>query len=288
MSEVTVIGLGAMGSALARRLCASGHDVTVWNRTPAKADPLSDLGATVAPSAADAVARSGVVIVCVDGYDVTRAILEAPDATAALGGRTLVQLSTGTPAEARDGEQWAIARGATYLDGAILAYPDQIGAPGSVILVAGDEDAWQRAAPLLQSLAGGVTWVGPAVGAASALDCAVLSFLFGAFIGLVHGARICEIEGLSVRDYGAMVKGVLPVLDAEVAGLTARMHEGRFDDTQAALGTYAAAAARVDEHAIDAGIPRDLPAAASALLGRATAAGFGDEDLAALIKIMRT
>ena len=258
MSEVTVIGLGAMGSALARTLCASGHAVTVWNRTAARAAPFERLGATIAATAADAAARGRVVIVCVDGYDVTRAILESPEVAGALRGRTLVQVSTGTPAQARDGEHWATARGATYLDGAILAYPDQIGTPEAVILVAGDQDTWRRCEPVLRPLAGGLAWVGPAVGAASALDCAVLSFLFGSFMGLVHGARICEVEGLSVGDYGTMVKGLLPVLDGEVAGLTGRIHEGRFGDTHAALGTYAAAA------------------------------GFAAEDLAALIKVMRT
>ena len=53
---ITVIGLGNMGSALARRFLAGGHPTTVWNRTAAKADPLRAAGATVAPNAASAIA----------------------------------------------------------------------------------------------------------------------------------------------------------------------------------------------------------------------------------------
>jgi len=55
MSDVTVIGLGAMGAALASAFLKDGHSVTVWNRTRAKAEPLVKDGATLVPSAASAV-----------------------------------------------------------------------------------------------------------------------------------------------------------------------------------------------------------------------------------------
>ena len=125
MSDVTVIGLGAMGSALAATLIEKGHAVTVWNRTAAKAAPLVAAGAVQAATPRDAVAASQITIVCVGNYADTREVL---DTTAdALAGKVLVQLTTGTGTQAEELGGWAQTAGVDYLDGVILAYPSQIG-----------------------------------------------------------------------------------------------------------------------------------------------------------------
>ena len=172
MSEASVIGLGAMGSALARAFLRDGHRVTVWNRTSAKAELLVRDGAVLAPSAALAVSASPIVVVCVDNYEVTKTILGSNEVAFSLSDRVLVQLSTGSPQEARDSEAWVRDQGAEYLDGAIMAFPDQIATPDAMILLSGAESAFQRSEPLLKSLAGELSYVGPQVGAASALDTA--------------------------------------------------------------------------------------------------------------------
>lgn len=287
MSDVSIIGLGAMGSALARALLRGGHRPTVWNRTTAKADPLVRDGASLAADAASAVAGSPVVIVCVDNYEVTRDILSAPDVRPHLSGRVLVQLSTGTPQEARDAERWARDNGGEYVDGAILAYPDQMGTPEATLLVAGAESSFQRCEPLLRSLAGGLTYVGEEAGAASALDCATLSFLFGALLGAIHGARICEIEGLRVDEFGSMLEELMPVVGGEVKQLSERIQANRYDDSHATLRTYAAAAVRLVQQASDSRVDSSFPAYASTALQKGMNAGLGNEDLAALIKVLR-
>ena len=66
MSEVTMIGLGAMGTALALALLRAEHSVTVWNRSPEKLAPLEALGASAATSVADAIQSSPVILVCID------------------------------------------------------------------------------------------------------------------------------------------------------------------------------------------------------------------------------
>ena len=288
MSDISVIGLGAMGSALARALLSVGHRVTVWNRTSSKAESLVRDGATSAPDLVSAVVASPVILVCVDNYDVTRAVLSVTDVRPRLSDRVLVQLSTGTPQEARDGERWARDSGAGYLDGAILAYPDQIGTPEAALLVAGPETTFRGCEPLLRSLAGGLTHVGEQIGAASALDCATLSFVFGALLGALHGARICEVEGLPVDEFGSMLAELVPVIEGEVKQLSNRIHADRYDGSQAALRTYAAAAVRLVQQAQDSGINPEFPAFSSEILGKGVDAGFGSEDLAALIKVLRT
>lgn len=134
--SLTLLGLGDMGTALARTWLAAGHCPTVWNRTPAKAAALAAEGASVAATAADAVAASALVVVCLLDDASVGSALEGIDLT----GKDLVNLTTSTPGEARARAAWAEERGARYLDGGIMATPTMIGAPGA---------AWVR---LLQRL----------------------------------------------------------------------------------------------------------------------------------------
>jgi 3-hydroxyisobutyrate dehydrogenase-like beta-hydroxyacid dehydrogenase len=287
MSDVSILGLGVMGSALARTLLGAGNRVSVWNRTSTKAEPLVREGATLAEDVASAIDASPVVLVCVDDYRVTRAILSTAAVRPHLTGRSIVQLSTGTPQEARDAERWVRDAGAAYLDCAILAYPDQIGTMEATLLAAGEEATFNRCEPLLRTLAGGLTYVGEQIGAASALDCASLSFLFGAFLGALHGASICEAEGLRVDEFGGMMADLAPVLGGEIRQLTGRIQADRYGESHSALRTYAAAAARLVQQARERRLDSRFPAYASEMLEDGVKAGLGDEDLAALIHVMR-
>lgn len=204
MQNVAVLGLGVMGSALARVLIERGQAVTVWNRTAGKAAALERLGARVAASPAEAVRASSIVIVCVLDYEQSAALLAGAELTS----RTLVQLSTGSPRDARAGEAWARQRGADYLDGAILATPRQIGTAESVILVSGSAQAFERSRGVLSHLAGGISYLGEPVAAASAFDLAFLSLLFPALAGLYHALRVVQVEGLSVGGICAAAGGI--------------------------------------------------------------------------------
>ena len=150
MSDISVVGLGSMGASLTRTLLAAGHDVSVWNRSADKAEPLVAVGAAWCVTLADALEASPVVLVCVRDYATTRQIFEDSGAAAGLGGRMLVQLSTGTPAEVATDAAWATSHDAEYLDGAILAAPPDIGSEDCQILIAGEDSIWRRCQPLLQ------------------------------------------------------------------------------------------------------------------------------------------
>jgi hypothetical protein len=127
--EVIVIGLGDMGKVLASTLLRQGYQVTVWNRTPAKAASLIQEGAVFIPEIAAAIATSPVIITCVTNYNNTRSILGREDVAPVIAGKVLIELSSGTPQNARDGAAWARERSLDYIDGVILATPSQIGRP---------------------------------------------------------------------------------------------------------------------------------------------------------------
>ena len=160
ISDVTVIGLGAMGTALARTLMDAGRNVTVWNRSPEKMEPLVALGAQGPSDFGEALAASPRAIVCIPDYQTTAELFERPDVTPLLNGRTVVQLSTGTPKEAKESEEWFNGLGASYLDGAILCWPGNIGTPSGLILVAGQEPVFEDCQTDLQHLAGDLRYLG--------------------------------------------------------------------------------------------------------------------------------
>jgi 3-hydroxyisobutyrate dehydrogenase-like beta-hydroxyacid dehydrogenase len=286
-NEVSVIGLGAMGSALARALLHNGHRVTVWNRTSAKADPLVGDGAILAPSAASAVGVSPIVLVCVEDYKVTRNIVGMAEVAPVLAGRVLVELSSGTPQDARDAEAWARERGVDYLDGAIMATPSQIGRPDTPMFVSGAETAFRRTEPVLKTLAGNLIYMGESVGSAAAWDLATLSCLFGTIVGFFHGARIFESEGLGVADLGALIADISPVLGEMIKHAGEVIRTGTFDRPQSSVKTCMVAFELFMKQAREAGINSEFPTFGLGLFKKAMAAGYGEEEVAALIKVLR-
>ncbi len=285
--DVSVIGLGAMGSALVRALLSDGHRVTVWNRTSAKAEALVKEGAVLAPSAALAVGASPIVLICVEDYKVTRAILEAEEVAPFLSGRVLVELSTGTPQDARDAEAWARKRGLEYLDGAIMASPSQIARPDTSIFASGAETAFERSKPVLKTLAGNLIYLGESVGAASTWDLATLSCLFGAMLGFFHGARIFESEGLRVRDFGSMIADISPALGEMMKHTGEVIERETYKEVESSVKTCTVAFELFVKQAQETGINSEFPTFGLGLFRKAMAAGYGEEEVAAVIKVLR-
>ncbi|WP_084960036.1 NAD(P)-dependent oxidoreductase [Thermoactinospora rubra] len=277
--DVTVIGLGAMGRALAARLLDTGHRVTVWNRTASKAEPLVAMGATAAPSAAAAVEAAPLVIVCVLDYPAVRQALEGAD----LRGRVLVNLTNGRPLEARQAAEWAAARGADYLDGGIMAVPSMIGRPGALILYSGSRAALDRHREALETLAA-ARYVGADPGLAALHDLALLSGMYGLFAGFFHAAAMVRTEKIEVTGFteellvpwvGAMT-GLLP-------GMARQIDSGEHPPGDANAQVNQVALANIERAAREQGVDLGLLAPLRAAFDRLVADGRGSEDLSAVI-----
>ena len=87
MDEISVIGLGSMGSALAKTLLSAGHGITVWNRSQEKAELFVADGAEIGATIADAVENSPVILVCIDNYTTTRKIFASDTVLSVLADR---------------------------------------------------------------------------------------------------------------------------------------------------------------------------------------------------------
>ncbi|MBJ2157381.1 NAD(P)-dependent oxidoreductase [Variovorax sp. IB41] len=285
--EISVIGLGSMGVTIARLYLEQGYKVTVWNRTAQKADALVAKGAVLARSAAEAVRAAQVAVMCVYDYRAAEAILAMEGVAAAMDGRLLVQLTTGSPSDARDAELWAHRQGATYLEGAIQAAPDQMGQPDTPILMSGAQAVFREAEALLKVLGGGTVYLGETASAAAAMDLATLSTIYGTLLGFMHGARIAEHEGFDVAEFGRIVAGIMPTFAAFLQHEGSVIQSGDFKISQSPMRISVEATQRILQTAEDSGINTEFPAFAAGLFKRADAAGLGGEEIAALIKLLR-
>lgn len=288
MSDITVIGTGIMGSTLARALLSNGFDVTVWNRTRSKALPLADDGAMLAADLAQAVQASPAIMMCVTDYPATQAVFSDDHARGHLAGRTLLQMTSGTPRDATESARWAERHGADYVDCAIVVYPEQIGTPEGAIMVSGPETAFRAHEHLLQALAGDLVYAGDAPGAANAHGMASGAVFGAALLGALQAALMCEAAGLDVGIFAQRMRSAdMATVASMVDDLLTRIHEERYGDSRATLATGAAGIAQVLQHARDAQIYDDVAALVDQVFRMGMDAGLGDQDPAALIKVLR-
>jgi 3-hydroxyisobutyrate dehydrogenase-like beta-hydroxyacid dehydrogenase len=203
-AAVGVVGLGAMGAALAGALLGAGHQVVVWNRTPGKADALVGRGARRAADAAELLGAAPVVLVSLADDDVARAVLDAAG-TAVRPGQVLVNLTSGTPAGARAWAAWAAERGASYLSGAVVALPQAVGSPKALLLTSGPAGARAAAEPALAAL-GRSVHLGADPALAPGHDIGLLSAMYGVLAGAQHAVAVVDAVG---GDVGSFKDGLL-------------------------------------------------------------------------------
>jgi len=276
-----------MGSALAVALHDRGFDTTVWNRTLSKTDALSRLGLRVAPSLVEAVGKADIIVVNIDNYKSTSQLLRLPAIELELRGKVLLQLSSGTPDEARELESWARSRGVDYLDGAILNYPVDIGKPQGTVLYSGPEELFHRVKPVLLAFGDNAMFVGEEIGQASATDIAALSYVMGTMLGFLHGYIVYEAEKLPVEGYLQLVKTIMPAMEAALADLCHKIQSKDYASTQASLGTWAVAPRELIDWCEKHRVNHTFADPQLGLIERAVKAGKGQMDLAYLYEVLK-
>jgi 3-hydroxyisobutyrate dehydrogenase-like beta-hydroxyacid dehydrogenase len=286
-TTVTVLGLGAMGSAFARAFLTDGHAVTVWNRTQERAARFEEVGAQVATSIADAVAASPVSLVIVSDYASARAMLDTPEVRAALDGRVIINLTSDEPEAASAFAPWIAEHGAQYLDGRVGCYPRSIGTAQSNIIYAGDRDAFAAWEPLLRSLGSDLRHVGEDIHVANALAASMYSvFHHGVLVSYYEAAAMAARYGIPVQESLALARQTLRTVEDAIVRGTGQCAAGRYDGGEATLDTHAKAVAHSRQSMIDVGAEHALADAVLAHLERACAAGHGHQELSALFPVL--
>ncbi|MFD3308787.1 NAD(P)-dependent oxidoreductase [Streptomyces sp. NPDC058694] len=280
---MSVLGLGAMGTALAGALVKAGHATTCWNRSPVKADELVAQGAELAATARDAVLSSPLVIVCLLDHASVHEVLDP--ISAELAGRTVVNVTTTSPAQSRELAEWAAQAGVAYLDGGIMAVPDMIGRPGASILYSGSAEVFDEYKPLLE-LWGTASYFGEDAGLASLYDLALLAGMYVMFAGFMHGAAMVAPAGMTAGEFAALAAPWLTAMTGGFQGFAEVIDGG--DYTVAGqqslafsdLGDLVAASA-------DQGISTEVVDMVQRLVRRQIDAGHGEEGFARIIESIR-
>lgn len=276
-----------MGATLARLLLQKGYAVTVWNRSVDKIKPLVKEGALPAENAASAVAAGNIIVMCVHDYKAVDEILHHSAIAQAISGKLLIQFTTGSPQDARHYAEWTQQHGATYLDGAIQAAPGQMGRDDTPILISGAEKVLREHESLLKIFGGGLSYLGDDASAANALDLATLTALYGAITGFFQGAIVCEAEGFDVARYAAIIKDIMPTFGEFLQHEGNVIHSGNFAVSESPLKISVLATERILQHAQQKKIDTAYPVLMAGLLKSADTAGYADEELAAVVKILR-
>lgn len=279
----TFLGRGEMGRALAAATSAGGEPVTAWNRTPGRAGPGP--GVTVAADLPSALAGGGPIVVCLFDHGSVHEVLDP--AASALAGRTLINLTTTTPAEARELAVWAAAHDVTYLDGAVLAVPDMIGGPAAQLFYSGSAAAFDAHRALLGRW-GSSTFFGPDAGLASVYDLAMLTGMYAMIGGFLQGAAMLAAEGVPAVGFAARQAEFLSAMTGRLAGYAAtvdgRDYEGPGQQSLRFTDTALSALRRANA---EQGVTGDVLAPVRDLVRRQIDAGFGDHGTARLYESLR-
>ncbi|MEV8126409.1 NAD(P)-binding domain-containing protein [Streptomyces sp. NPDC085944] len=276
---LTVLGTGAMGTALVRAWLAAGHPVTVWNRTAARTGTLAAEGAAVAASAAEAVAASRLVLVCLLDDASVGAALDGADLT----GRDLVNLTTGTPAEGRARAAWATARRARFLDGGIMAVPPMIGSPdsGGYVFYSGSPELFEEHRDTL-AVPAGTRYVGEDAGFA-----ALLSAMSGMFAGIMHAFALIAPEDIAPKDFAPLLVSWLGAMTGSARQAADQIESGDYGKGVVSnLAMQVAGNATLLRTAEEQGVSPELLTPYTALTERWLAEGHGTEDTTGAMELL--
>ncbi|PXX57588.1 3-hydroxyisobutyrate dehydrogenase-like beta-hydroxyacid dehydrogenase [Nocardia tenerifensis] len=279
--SLTVLGLGDMGSALIRSWLAAGYAVTVWNRS-ARSAPN---GASVAATAAQAVAANGLVVVCLLDDASVRSTLDDLDLT----GRDIVNLTTSTPAEARALSDWIAARGGRFLDGGIMAVPSMIGVAGSgaYIFYSGSAELHEIHGAAL-AVPAGVTYVGADAGFAALYDMALLSAMWGMFAGAAHAFALIRGEDISPVDFAPLMVGYQQAMAGYAYGTAAQLVSGDYTEgVESNLAMMVTTNGTLLRTAAEQGVSPELLTPFMRLMERRVAEGGGRESNTGVIDLLR-
>jgi 3-hydroxyisobutyrate dehydrogenase-like beta-hydroxyacid dehydrogenase len=196
--RVTVVGTGAIGSAVSRRLLSAGREVVVWNRTANRTTDLVAAGAVAAQSLKAAVMASELTLVTLKTYEAVQDVIDQLDGD--LSGRTIVVLCTGSPSDARLACERVKQLGAHYIDGGVQTSPEDIGTDVATILYSGSEAGFERHRPTL-GLLSAPRFVGTSPQAAAVWDITLFGVWYDAQLGLLRALEGAMAAGIDIGQF---------------------------------------------------------------------------------------
>jgi 3-hydroxyisobutyrate dehydrogenase-like beta-hydroxyacid dehydrogenase len=281
IGKIGWIGAGRMGSALADRLLAAGHDVSVYNRTRAKAEPLAEHGATIVDTIAELAGCDVVFTTVAASADLEQVLIgeggllrhqEVP--------RIIVDSSTVSTETSAKVRAFAAERGASLLAAPVSGNAKVAKAGKLTLVVSGPEDAYREVAGLLAALGRGVTYAGDGEVAR------LVKIAHNVFLGVV-AQSLAEITVLAEKG-GVKRSAFLEFLNDSVMGSTFTRYKTPAYVNLDFTPTFTTKLLRKDlelglDEAKELGTPMPLANVAYQVSRAAILDGHGDVDFAALL-----
>ena len=284
--KVAALGLGIMGAGMARQLVRQGFDVTVWNRDVAKAAPLAASGARVATTPADAASHADVVFAMLATDDASRSVwLGEQGALAAMRDDAVaIESSTLTVDWIRELTTAARARGIGFLDAPVTGSKAQAETGTLSFLVGGPAELLERVRPVLAAMGGNIAHLGPS--GCGAMMKLINNFLCGVQVAsLAEALAMAERSGLDLRQAAAVLGAGSPgspLVRAIGQRMVDRAYEPNFFvplmAKDLAYARQAFAGAGIELRSADVARERFIAA---------ERAGFGDQDIASIVELLR-
>jgi len=282
--KAAVLGTGIMGQGVVRTLLREGHEVTAWNRTRAKAEPLADDGATVVDTVLEAVAGVEVVVTVLFDGEAVLSVLR--DATAASGtsadGPVWVQASTIGAADTARVVDLAAERGVPLVEAMMLGTKKPAETGKLVMLAAGAPDLLAQVQPVLDAMGAKTITAGESVGQGTALKLAANAWIASVTAAAAQSLALTRTLGLDPQLFLDAIEGGqadTPYAHIKGASMIAGEYPAQFalDGLRKDVSLMREAAT-----AADAGFDTSLLEALAGLYGTASDRGHGGDDIAAV------
>jgi 3-hydroxyisobutyrate dehydrogenase-like beta-hydroxyacid dehydrogenase len=283
--RLVVLGMGRMGHALAERLLGGGHAITVWNRTPHKADDLLAKGVRSAATPAAAARGAEAAFTSLADDDALRAVVLGPDGAAAgLGDGILVDASTVSPQTTAQLAQTVAGR---FLASPILGAPAAVVSGQASYVIGGPGEHYERLTPAFEALAAleGRRYVGEDPTQAITLKLLSNYLLMSGIATLAEAVAAAQTAGLAddlIRDYFGQLPLVAPALRNRLDDIVSGDHRGWFSTRLGAKDVRLA-----EELAGSHGLLLPLAQAVKQRYEEAAARGWADADIAAVVEPVR-
>jgi len=205
-TKIGWIGLGNMGIPMATQLIEAGYEVTAYNRSKAKEGALKEIGALLAETPKDLLVQTDVVFVMVSDDAAIEAIFNGTDGvlSAEVSGKTIINMSTVSPSISRQMAAACTAKGHYYLDAPVSGSVKQAETGQLVIMVGGDELAFNEVKPILEKLGKLAMRVGD-TGAGNNAKLAINSLLALYAQGLAETVVFANAQGIKTEDLLSLI-----------------------------------------------------------------------------------
>lgn len=237
---VTVIGTGLMGSAFANTLLKAGTKVTVWDGRPQAAAGVVANGATLAPSFADAVNASEVVLSIISSASGGIALFKENASKLDLSNRYVISLSTSMPEDGEEFRSVVEGSGGKFINAAITSYPDLIGGPYTIVQYAAKPDVWAEVESTMKPVAPQATlYTGEDLTVPSTVDAAMTgSFYAVGLAGFLEAAAYAKTHGVNASQLSDFADKCIDLLRYKVQKSIKEIEANDFTTIQATVDVY--------------------------------------------------